>query len=460
MNFIYINADTFRRDHLGCYGNKWIRTPNLDKFASESVVFDRAYTASFPTVPNRRDVFTGRYTFTYTDWAPLTKEEVVLPQVLGKSGYVSYMILDTPHIVAWGFGFERSFSAWNWIRGQEGDRFKTDPAEVKLPCKPEKLRAGARTVTQYLRNVSERKSEKDYFAPMTMVGAIKWLDRNYKTEKFFLYVDTFDPHEPWDPPKKYVDMYNPGYKGEEVIYPLYAPCCFLSDPELEHIRALYAGEVTMVDTWVGKLFKKIEELGLFENTTVVFATDHGFYFGEHGLVGKIARIYEEVCHIPLMIRVPGLRPGRRSQFVQPPDIMPTFLDLAGIEVPDTVQGKSLVPILRGEKVAVRDFAVSSCALTNPPVSDKPIDLNPTNWNEYAFKLKPSTITTDEWALIVSAGDLYPELYHISTDPRQQNNVFAENKEVAKSLHAKYITLLESLGTKEEYISPRRNLVGV
>ena len=457
MNFIYINSDTLRRDHLGCYGNRWIHTPNIDKFAEQSVVFDRAYTGSFPTVPNRRDVLTGRYTFTYTDWAPMTKEEILLPQVLGKAGYTSYMALDTPHIVAFGYGFERGFTAWKWIRGQEGDRYKTDPIEVKLPCDPTKLRGNTRTVTQYLRNTSERKSEADYFAPMTMAEASKWLEKNYKWDKFFLYVDTFDPHEPWDPPKKYVDMYNPGYKGEEVTYPLYAPCSFLTDPEMEHIRALYAGEVSMVDTAVGKLLKKIEELGLLENTAVIFTTDHGFYFGEHGLIGKISQIHEEVNHIPLMWRVPGLAPGRRWHFVQPCDTMPTILDFAGVERPDTIHGKSLVEVLKGSADPVREFAVTSYAVTNPPASDKPIQLSPSNWGEYAGKVKPSTIVSDEWTLIVSAGDLVPELYHNANDPGHHRNVFAENKAVAKDLHAKYISFLESLGTKEEYIAPRRTL---
>ncbi len=127
MNFIYINSDSFRRDNLGCYGNKHIQTPNIDRFADRSLVFDRAYTGSFPTVPNRRDLFTGKYTLTYTDWAALSPQEVVLSEVLGKAGYTSYMVLDTPHIVAKGFYYDRGFSGWKWIRGQEGDPYKTDP---------------------------------------------------------------------------------------------------------------------------------------------------------------------------------------------------------------------------------------------------------------------------------------------------------------------------------------------
>ena len=458
MNFIYINSDSFRRDNLGCYGNTRISTPNIDEFASQSVVFDRAYTGSFPTVPNRRDVLTGRYTFTYADWSPLASQETVLAEVLGQAGYTSYMVLDTPHIMANGYGYDRGFSGWKWIRGQEGDRFKTDPMQVKFPCAIDKLRAGERTTGQYLRNVSDRRSEADYFAPMTLADACDWLDRNHDRDKFFLYVDTFDPHEPWDPPKKYADMYDPGYEGEEVIYPLYAPSTFLSEPELAHIKALYAGEVTMVDEWIGKLLRKIEEHGLYEDTLVIFTSDHGFYFGEHGIVGKFGMLYSEMNHIPLMMRMPGIQPGRRSQFVQPCDHMPTILDLAGIERPATVQGKSLVNVLKGSEESVRDFVVTSGAVIHPPLSETPMTLSASNWDEYARRLKSSTIVTDEWTLTTAAGDFLSELYHNPSDPHQTNNVINQNRSKAEELHSKFINMLESLGTDESFIAPRRKLV--
>ncbi len=370
------------------------------------------------------------------------------------------MIVDTPHLIRDQHGYDRGFTGWTWIRGQEGDRYRTAPADVTLPCSSEKLRGGKRTVTQYLRNVSDRQSEKDYFAAKTMAEAAKWLDRNHRREKFLLYVDTFDPHEPWDPPQRYVDMYEEGYEGEEITYPIYGPCRYLTDPELEHVRALYAGEVSMVDTWVGKLLKKVEALGLLDNTAIIFTTDHGFYFGEHGLIGKITLIHDEVNHIPLMIRMPGLKPGRRWHMVQPPDLMPTILDLAGAEHPDTIHGRSLVSVLNGEADPVRDIAVSSWSIIHQPAGGEPVNLNPYTWSQLAWKLKPSTIVADEWVLIVGAGDVEPELYHTPHDPGQEKNVFAENKAVAKDLHAKYISFLESVGTKEEYLKPRRTLVGV
>jgi len=226
MNIILIVSDTLRRDHLGCYGNKWISTPNIDKFARNSLIFEDAYIASFPTVPNRRDLFTGRYTFTYSDWSPLTSEEIVISEVLGKAGYLTMFIADTPHTTAPGYNYQRGFSGWIKIRGQEGDPLTTYPRDIELPCSPQKLRSPER-VKQMMRNGLLRQSEEDYYCAQTMRKAEKWLEKNYK-ENFFLYVDTFDPHEPWDPPHYYVDLYDRDYKGEEVIYPVYGPCNYLN----------------------------------------------------------------------------------------------------------------------------------------------------------------------------------------------------------------------------------------
>ncbi len=461
MNFIIIVSDTLRRDHLGCYGNDWIKTPCVDRFAAGATVFDRYYTGSFPTIPHRTDLVTGRFTFTYRDWSPLGNQETVLAQVLGEGGYVSMLIVDTPHMLRDSFGFDRGFTAWEWIRGQENDRYRTHPLEVQMPCDPVKLRETTRTVTQYLRNVADRKYESDYFAPQTMAKACEWLQHNYKRDKFLLYVDTFDPHEPWDPPRYYTDLYDPGYQGEEVTYPIYGPCSYLTEAELRHVRALYAGEVTMVDRWVGRLLRTVEDLGLLDNTAIFFLTDHGFYFGEHGLIGKITLLYEEVNHAPLIARLPGQRQGGRCPaFVQPADIMPSILELAGAPIPDTVQGSSLVPLLSGRSDAVRDCAVSSWAITHPPASGR-LELDPENpyeWLRRARQVKSSTIVMDDWALVCGAGDVHPELYNLAQDPRQQRNLISTQADLAQRLHRRYVDFLESLGTSEEYLAARRQLL--
>jgi len=262
MNVVFIMCDTFRRDHLGAYGNDWIKTPCLDKFAEKAFVFDNAYMNSFPTVPNRWDILVGKNNFTYAGWQPLGADEVVVPQILQAQDCTSMMIHDTPHIAQNGFNYARGFTGWKWIRGQENDRLETAPVEVEFPCDPDKMRNPDFIVSQYLRNVSQRKKESDWFVARTMTESCEWLERNRETEDFFLYIDTFDPHEPFDPPQHYVDMYDPGYEGEEVIYPHYAPANYLEDDELHHIKALYAGKSSLTDRWIGRVLDKIEDLGL------------------------------------------------------------------------------------------------------------------------------------------------------------------------------------------------------
>jgi len=307
-----------------------------------------------------------------------------------------------------------------------------------------------------------------------MQAACDWLEHNYRNGKFCLYVDTFDPHEPWDPPRHYTEMYDPGYKGEEVTYPRYDFCDYLTKKELKHVRALYAGECTMVDRWVGKLLAKIDDLGLRENTLVFFTTDHGFLHGEHGIIGKsIIRengfcccpLYEEIARIPLIVRHPRLPGGRRLKaFVQPPDVAPTILDFAGVDIPDVMQGESLTGLLAGRKRSVRRIAVTSSSILAGKRT-----------------YQPSTITTDRWSLIysnpieqvpestsTSAVDsirrtqvtgLFPrlELYDLKTDPGQKCNLARKRPDVILKLHADYLRFLEEIGTQAGLLDARREV---
>jgi len=466
MNVILIVSDTLRRDYLGCYGNKWISTPNLDKLAAKSIIFDKAYAASFPTVPNRMDLMTGRFSFIHHEWQPLPKNEVVLSEVLGNAGYVNMLIADTPHILEDGYNFDRGFNGWKWIRGQEAERHLTNPIEVKLPCAPHKLR-NPEGVKKYLRNVSLRQSESDYFVAQTMSEAAKWLERNYKQEKFFLYVDTFDPHEPWDPPQWYVDRYDPDYKGEKVIYPVYGPADYLTKEELRHMRALYAGEVTLVDRWVGMLLRKIEDLGLFNDTMVIFTTDHGFYLGEHNLTGKSiitpefhgnAPLYEEITHIPLLARLPNIKKSfRSSALIQPPDLTATIVDLAGAEDPGTLQGKSFLPILRDEDFAWRDFAVTSPSLIHgtagaarPTITDGEYSLIYVGSSSAKSREQWRTKAVDGISRRLKSLTMAEnELYHLPSDPQQKHNIFPKHKDIAKRLHSRFLDLLRRAGMSEE-----------
>ena len=475
MNVILVFSDTLRADFLGCYGNQWVHTPYINRIARDAIIFDRAHCGSFPTVPCRNDVFTGRWTLAYKPWAPLDADEVVLAEVLNEAGYLTALFVDTPHPFAPGFNYQRGFQAWELIRGQENDRWKTAPADVALPCNPEKLRGGAKGATyQYLQNVARRQSETDYFPARTMRAAADWLEENHN-RPFFLYVDTFDPHEPWDPPEHYLARYEPaGYVGEEIIYPRYDRWAdFMSEAELQHCRNLYAGEVSLVDRWFGFLMERVEDLGILDETVIILTTDHGFYLGEHGFIGKgVIRggqwqplpLYPEVSRIPLIVRLPRGRGARRSTaFAQPVDLMPTILELLGVPAPDTVQGKSLVSVLEGHD-KVRSFAVSSPTLSGSHIG-------------VPHPATRATITADEWALVMGAhvdqgmevettkqvdsllrevsvllGPIGPELYHLASDPWCTQNVLAAHKAVARQLQANFVAFLKNAGVREDHLS--------
>src|SRR5512133_3377746 len=323
MNVIFIMSDSFRHDNLSCYGPTSVKTPNLDRLAQQSIVFDNAYLGSFPTVPNRLDTMIGRYSFTQYQWQALPAEAVTLPQLLSASGFVTQMIVDTPHLIGEGFNYCRDFDGWDWIRGQETDRWKTTPSDIALPSAPQKLRT-PEIIKRHYRNSAWWKGEEDTFVARTMRSACQWLEDNQGQDKFFLWVDTFEPHEPWNPPQQYIDMYEKGYQGESPNYPQYAYWRdVMSEAELDHDRNCYRGEASLVDHWVGVLLDKIGELGMAEDTAIVFVSDHGFLFGEHGHIGKSyirenggrqvyesIRMYEDIRRIPLMLRLPG-QPGGR-----------------------------------------------------------------------------------------------------------------------------------------------------
>jgi arylsulfatase A-like enzyme len=153
--------------------------------------------------------------------------------------------------------------------------------------------------------------------------------------------------------------------------------------------------------------------------------------------------------------VPSVKPFRCDAFTGFVDLMPTILELAGVEVPDFVQGKSLLPFLRGERPNWRDFFVTSWAITHAPRETITRAVDGTE--RLVLSPRPSTIHTAEWTLIYSVADDDAELYHTATDPKQERNLIRQYPQVAQSLHAKFVRLLEECGTREEFLRPRQQL---
>ena len=437
MNVMFIMSDTLRKDHLGCYGNPDIVTPHLDAFAATCAKFENYIAGSFPTMPTRADIFTAKPSFTGLGWAPLLPEEKILPKILQEAGYTTAAVVDTPFVIRGGYNYDLGFKDFEWIRGQ-----------LSYEERP--------------KIVSERRYEEDCFAPRTSISAERCLEYYHK-DKFFLYVDMWDPHEPWDAPAWYTRLYYPEYQGELIRSPYWDwRESGMTEEELEIGHACYCGEVTMVDRWVGRLLEKLRYMGLLEDTIVVFVSDHGYYFGEHGQLGKCriqkgqwhrSPLYGEITRIPLLFYVPGLEPRTTTAMVSPIDLMPTLLELLGLEVPQGIQGRSFVSVLRGETEDFRDYCVTSLPLSRPGAKTKIVD----NVTRSIEALQVSTVTTDKWTLLCGMSDSPAELYDLENDPEESRNVISENRAEAERLHGKYVEFLEEAGTAEDLLAPRREL---
>lgn len=363
-NLIVIIADTFRADHLGCYGNRWIKTPSLDRLASEGTVFTNCYADGLPTIPARRVYFTGNSIIpmeVHGGWIPLRKGDITLPEVLKKHGFTTAFVTDTWHYFKPNLNFHRGFDSWQWIRGQEADPWQSGPKDEFDPKKyiPEHLRNERyeNRVLSDLMNTQDRRCEADYFCAKTFRQAMLWLERNVNEKPFMLWIDSFDPHEPWDAPERFKKMYYDDYPCERFIFDYGVRNEDIREDDLPAIKALYAAEVSFVDLWIGRFLEKAEELGLMDDTIIVFSADHGTHLGEEGCVQKKPALLNScVARLPLIVRDPDQSfAGKRVDgLVSAIDFMPTFLEMLDIEERPEMDGDNFWSIATGENDAIHE----------------------------------------------------------------------------------------------------------
>jgi arylsulfatase A-like enzyme len=429
MNFVVICIDTLRYDHLGCNGNEWIHTPNLDAFAGEACVLDNAYLGSFPTIPHRTDAFKGRFGTPLHPWLPLGFDDATLPAVLGRAGWATYLVFDTPHLINGGHGFDYPFHGWHFERGNEVDQHIVDDLDPGLPARyaphyGDRLRR--MSAPQYARNNRGRQLESQWPSPRVFKAAGDFLERNRRRERFFLWVDSFDPHEPWDPPDHYVALYDDPAFDRDAPMTGWEPLEMLSEDELRHVQAHYAGEVTMVDRQVGRFLDRLADTGRDRDTAVIVTCDHGTNLGAHGRMSKGGPIYEQVGHVVLMARIPGVQPCRRAGIAQPADLMPTVLEWARLPVPASCQGRSFAALVAGTADAHREVAVSGTAIDVALAQDAVL-----------------TVQDQRWCLIDRPDPAGRELYDKDADRAQEHDVIADHPLEAERLHGALLAFLAS-----------------
>jgi len=426
MNLIVICLDTFRADCLGALGrNPEVRTPNLDRLAAEGVVFENAFGEGQPTIEYRRALITGMRTFPWScdydtrglwpnghGWHKVSPAHDTLAEVLLEQGYVTGFFSDTYHMFKPTQNFTRGFCSYEFVRGQETDNYRTGPLsaiDVKKFIPPDLGPEEANgTLVQYLLNMQDRRGESDWTSAQVFEKAGRFLEDNRDNGPLFLWIDSFDPHEPWDPPRRFADMYDPDWS--EAWEPIYG--YFDRDERTaKRSRALYLGECTFVDELLGGLLGKVDKLGLREDTLIVVTSDHGTELGDHGVFGKGRHNcrYRHNNEILLLMRLPGGRAAgtRLPALVQNHDIMPTVLEMLGASRGE-MDGCSLVPLIEGRVEKVRDLAV-------------------TGWGERASVRS----LTHSYSVDFTSEELDEHLFDTDSDPGERRNIAAEEPGICR-----------------------------
>ena len=513
-NVIFIMLDTLQFNYLGCYGNAQVKTPHLDRFARQGFLFENAYSEGLPTIPVRRALMTGRYTLPYGGWKPLTTDDTTVTDLLWCRPVQTALVYDTPPMRLPKYGYSRGFDYVRFCGGHELDHetfseIPLDPAmkpedylgPSMLTKKPngeydEVAQALLREVGCYLRQRQDWVDDGDSFIAVVAEEADSWLrEKRDKKRPFLLWVDSFDPHEPWDSPSvwdKTPCPYDPDYDSNPIILAPWSEVeGVMTDRECEHIRALYAEKVTNTDKWIGRLFASLREQGLWDNTMIVVTSDHGQPMGKgehgHGIMRKCRPWpYEELVHIPLLIHVPGLEGGKRiTTFVQNIDITATIVDAlgylgdhalshAGHEGVRTfaledIHGKSLLPVMRGETDTVRDFAISGYyGMSWSIITDEysyihwlKTDVDTAHMRTVFYdnsgkgggnagqRSAQVEMKEEMWTCVAGAEVTVPEkdeLYCRKTDPAQLNNLIASKPDVAEAMLKKLKLYIGELRT--------------
>lgn len=434
MNIILVIFDTLRKDCIGAYGQPpWgkVHTPNLDRFAEASLVFDRVYPEVLPTLPARRAIYTGKRVYPFHEsmfylkgdftgspgWGPIPESDDTLAELLReKGGYRTGLISDVYHQFKPSKNFQRGFDQWQFLRGQEVDPYRSGPEPTQeeidywLAREYQSPENWHNFIRQCIKNMHDRNAEEDYFNARVMTEASHWLRQNRAAENFFLTVESFDPHEPWFVPENYRKMYDKSERQEQVAS-LYRESDDIPVALIERAQANYSALVTMCDRWFGHFYETLRVQGLLENSVVIVATDHGHSIGDANYMGKRGYpSHPSVFDIGLMIRHPGGEgAGERSDLLlQHIDISAQILDFANIKPNQPIDGKVFWDTaVKGGK-AIRDHVTIAwdCAIT---------------------------VVKDHWWMNCNVDGSGVFLYDLAADPQLNKNVADEHPAIVKEL---------------------------
>ncbi len=340
MNIVFIAVDTLRADHLGCYGYHRDTSPHLDSLVADgSLLFENHFATAIPTHPAFATLMTGQYSITHGVVSHGGGREIPrtapwMPELLLRNGYTTCAV---DNLGGWRVGYDRGYE------------FYIDPTRRRTL----NINADNRTLNRRV---------------------FPWLEQHATKEPFFLFVHYWDPHTPYLPPRAYRKLFyngNPQDPDNTTMdgmeeHPLgrtWRDTWFNqlggNITDADYIEALYDAEIRYVDEGIGELTDKLKALGVLDDTLILIMGDHGELMYRHKIFFDHHGLYDGNIHVPLIMRGPGIPAGRFSNFSTHVDVAPTLLEHANVEVPDNMNGQSLVPWMRGERNgATRDYLIS------------------------------------------------------------------------------------------------------
>jgi len=369
MKAIMVMFDSLCRSMLPCYGNETPRLPNFQRLAKRTCVFDNNYAGSLPCMPARRELHIGRLNMLHRSWGPIEPFDDSMPELLSQKGVHTHIATDHFHYVQdGGATYMERYSTWECFRGQEDDKWKADlgtkPAEfspncfgidqLQGPLRAKRAAGGWQNRT----NRNHYKTDSDYPMSRTFSAGLMFLEENWTYDNWFLQIEGFDPHEPFDAPEAFMKHYFASDSSFESDWPPYTRA---TEPEAfrEQVRDKYRASLEFCDYNLGRVLDFMDEHHLWSETMLIVNTDHGFLLGEHDWWGKgTMPDYQELVHTPLFIWDPeaGVADCHRRALVQTIDLAPTLLDYFGVKIPGDMLGKSLRQTIIDD-TPIRDFAM-------------------------------------------------------------------------------------------------------
>jgi arylsulfatase A-like enzyme len=362
MKAILVMFDSLNRRMLPNYGCSWVKAPNFERLGQKTVTFDNCYAGSLPCMPARRELHTGRHNFLHRSWGPIEPFDESMPETLKLQGVYTHLTSDHYHY--WedgGATYHNRYSSWDGARGQEGDPWKAETAPQQTPASFEnrpKIPGYEDILHHDLVNRKYMDTEEKQPQARTFAGGLEFIETNKHEDNWFLQIETFDPHEPFFTQEHYKALYPHQYTGDPFDWPPY-DYVKEDDSLVEHVRYQYAALLSMCDHYLGKVLDAMDANNLWEDTMLIVNTDHGYLLGEKGWWSKtVMPVYNEIAHIPFFCWDPrsGKKNERRSSLIQTIDIAPTLLDFFGIEIPPSMEGHPLSPVLEADQ-PIRDYAL-------------------------------------------------------------------------------------------------------